>query len=74
MKFKLFPRSIKWEEVREEILKAMEEEEGGKEAINIPSADESMPVEGSKGQQESERIRVAGSTAESGFMNEGDAV
>lgn len=73
MKFKLFPRSIKWEEVREEILKAMEAEERRNEATNIPSADESMPVERSKGEQESEGIRVGGSTAESGVMNVGGA-
>jgi len=67
LKLALFPKPVKWDEVREQILKAIEEEERRNTTIFIQSAGDSIFIDRNQPQIDNKRIRVTVGTTDSGF-------
>lgn len=55
MRLKFIPKPIEWDEVREEILKTIEEEERRDKAAVVPCSGESIVIEVNQKEQESEQ-------------------
>lgn len=70
MRLKFVPKPIEWDEVREEILKAIEEEERRNETTVVPSAGESIPIDKTQPQMDSKQTGIMSTAADSGWPNE----
>lgn len=66
MRLKFIPKPIEWDEVREEILKAIAEEERRNETVVVPSAAESISSKKTEPQVDSKQIGEMSSATASG--------
>jgi hypothetical protein len=71
MRLKFIPKPIEWDEVREEILKAIEEEERRNGTVVVTSTGESISIEKSQPQMDSKQTGKMSSAADSGSTIEG---